>query len=148
MLLALYGYLPLALATHAQVRFDIGSRRTTAPLLFFLGLTLIALLTLGAVLTHGVTVPYRGRTVAVGHVLTATLVGLLAALVLVLTLYGLSAVDGGVDWRTTLQTAASRAGHFELAVIGMGVFLALPFATFPVDPVVNGSVLNLYTHLL
>ncbi|MFC6756383.1 hypothetical protein ACFQER_06345 [Halomicroarcula sp. GCM10025894] len=83
-LLALYGYLPLALASHAEGQLSLGRQRTTAPLLFFIGLTLIAVLTLGAVLTYGVTVPVRGRTVAVGHVLTATLVGLLAALVLVL----------------------------------------------------------------
>lgn len=147
-LLALYGYLPLALATHVEGQFGIGRRRTTAPLLFFIGLTLITLLTLGAVLTYGVTVPYRGRTVAVGHVLIATLVGLLVALVLVLTLYGLSAADECVAWRATLRAATDEEGHFELAVVGAGLFLALPFATFPVDPVVGGRVLNLYTHLL
>jgi len=147
-LLALYGYLPLALATHVEAQFDIGRRRTTAPLLFFVGLTLITLLTLGAVLTYGVTVPDRGRTVAVGHVLIATLVGLLAALVLVLALYGVSVADEGVAWRRNLRAAAGEAGHFELAVVGTGLFLALPFATFPVDPVVGGRVLNLYVHLL
>ncbi|WP_277539959.1 hypothetical protein [Haloarcula laminariae] len=147
-LLALYGYLPLALATHAERQFDIGRRRTTAPLLFFVGLTLITLLTLGAVATYGVTVPYRGRTVAVGHVITATLVGLLAALALVLALYALSATGERGDWRERLRTAADRAGHFELAVVGLGLFLMLPLATFPVDPVVGGRVLNLYTHLL
>lgn len=147
-LLALYGYLPLALATHAETQFGIGQRRTTAPLLFFLGLTLITLLTLGAVSTYGVTVPVRGRTVPVGDVVTATLVGLLAALVLVVALYLLSATDGGTTWRATLRAAAGSAGHFELAVVGTGLFLALPFATFPVDPVVGGRVLNLYTHLL
>ena len=147
-LLALYGYLPLALATHAERRFGIGQRRTTAPLLFFVGLTLITLLTLGAVLTYGVTVPYRGRTVAVGHVVTATLVGLLAALALVLALYGLSAADDGTAWRANLRGAASETGHFELGVVAAGLFLTLPLATFPVDPVVSGRVLNLYVHLL
>ncbi|WP_276251781.1 hypothetical protein [Haloarcula rara] len=147
-LLALYGYLPLALASHAEGQLSLGRQRTTAPLLFFIGLTLIAVLTLGAVLTYGVTVPVRGRTVAVGHVLTATLVGLLAALVLVLALYALSAAEDGVAWRESFRAAAGETGHFELAVVGMGLFLALPFATFPVDPVVGGRVLNLYTHLL
>ncbi|WP_324663590.1 hypothetical protein [Haloarcula sediminis] len=147
-LLALYGYLPLALATHAETQFGIGRRRTTAPLLFFLGLLVITLLTLGAVLTYGVTVPFRGRTVAVGDVVTATLVGLLAALVLVVALYLLSATGEGTAWCATLQAAAGSAGHFELAVVATGLFLALPFATFPVDPVVGGRVLNLYTHLL
>jgi hypothetical protein len=147
-LLALYGYLPLALATHVETQFDIGPRRTTAPLLFFVGLTLITLLTLGAVVTNGVTVPFRGRTVAVGHVLTATLAGLLAALLFVLTLYGLSAADELGDWRADLRAAASREGHFELAVVATGLFLALPLATFPVNPVVGGRVLNLYVHLL
>jgi len=146
--LALYGYLPLALATHAETQFGVGRRRTTAPLLFFAGLTLIALLTLGAVLTYGVTVPYGGRTVAVGHVITATLVGLLAALALVLVLYGLSATDGSAAWRANLRAATAEAGHFELAVIATGLFLAFPFAAFPVDPVIGGRVLNLYVHLL
>jgi len=147
-LLALYGYLPLALATHAEKRFGIGQRRTTAPLLFFVGLTVITLLTLGAVLTYGVTVPYRGRTVAVGHVITATLVGLLAALVLVLVLYGLTAAEDGTAWRVKLRRAASETGHFELGVVAAGLFVTLPLATFPVDPVVSGRVLNLYVHLL
>ncbi|MDS0280659.1 hypothetical protein [Haloarcula onubensis] len=147
-LLALYGYLPLALATHAEGQFGIGNRRTTAPLLFFTGLALIALLTLGAVLSYGVTVPYRGRTVAVGHVLTATLVGLLVVLALVVVLYGLSLAEAGTNWRERLRAAATEAGHFELAVVGTGLFVALPFATFPVDPVVGGRVLNLYAHLL
>jgi len=147
-LMALYGYLPLALASHAEEQFELGKRRTTGPLLFFVGLTLITLLTLGAIQTYGVTVPFRGRTVAVGHVLTATLVGLLAALVLILVLYGLSAADEGAELRVALRAATKKAGHFELAVVATGLFLALPFATFPVDPVVGGRVLNLYTHLL
>jgi hypothetical protein len=147
-LMALYGYLPLAIALHAETTFGIGRERRTAPLLFFLGLTLISVLTLGAVLTYGVTVPFRGRTVPVTDVLVATLVGLIAALALTVTWYALSAAGGRPALWATVRDAASRQGHFELGVAATVLFLALPLATFPVDPVVDGSVLNLYVHLL
>jgi len=147
-LMALYGYLPVAIARHAESTFGIGRERRTAPLLFFIGLTLISVLTLGAVLTYGVTIPYRGRTVPVTDVLVATLVGLIAALVLTVALYVLSAAGGRPALWATVRDAASRQGHFELGVAASVLFLALPLATFPVDPVVDGSVLNLYVHLL
>lgn len=147
-LMALYGYLPLAIAAHAEETFGISTEQRSAPLLFFVGLTLITVLTLGAVLTHGVTVPFRGRTVPVTDVLVATLVGLVAALALTVTWYVLSAAGGRPALWATVRNAASRQGHFELSVAATVLFLALPLATFPVDPVVNGSVLNLYVHLL
>jgi hypothetical protein len=147
-LLALYGYLPLAIARHAESTFGIGRERRTAPLLFFTGLTLIAILTLGAVLTYGVTIPFRGRTVPVTDVLVATLIGLIVALILTVALYVLNTAGRGLSLWTTVCDALSRQGHFELGVAAMVLFLAFPLATFPVDPVVDGSVLNLYVHLL
>jgi len=148
LLLALYGYLPLLIARHLEAEFDIGPRQKTAPLLFFVGVTLISVLTLGAVLTFGVTVPDGAASVAVTDVLVKTLVGLIAALVLVIALYGVSLLDEDRSLRSKARDAASRQGHFELAVAATVLFLVLPLTTFPVDPVVNGRVLNLYVHLL
>ncbi|MBX0322295.1 hypothetical protein EGH21_04515 [Halomicroarcula sp. F13] len=147
-LLALYGYLPLALAAYLDRQFGVGPDRKTAPLLFFVGVTVVSVLTLAAVATNPVRVPVRGVVVPVTQVLVATLVGLVAALVLVVALYALSTVD---DWRAvvpTLHAATHQSGHFELALVATVVFLAVPVATFPVDPVVNGAVVNLYTHLV
>jgi hypothetical protein len=147
-LLALYGYLPLLIARHLEREFDIGSRRKTAPLLFFVGVTVISVLTLGAVLTFGVTVPNGAVTVAVTDVLVETLVGLIAALVLIVALYGVSLLDEEASLRSKARRAVARQGHFELAVAATVLFLVLPLTTFPVDPVMNGQVLNLYVHLL
>lgn len=147
-LMALYGYLPLAIAGHAERKLDLGAERTTAPLLFFVGLALITVLMLGAVLNHSVTVPVGNGSVDVTGVIIATLVGLLAALALVLVLYGASAASGQRSIRGAIRTATSKQGHFELSAVATVLFLALPFATFPVDPVLNGRVLNLYVHLL
>jgi hypothetical protein len=147
-LLALYGYLPLAIGGHAERVLDIGVERTTAPLLFFIGLTVIALLTLSAVLTTPVAVTVGTVAVPVTQVLVATLVGLIAVLALVLVLYGVTVGSGGRSVRAALGQASKRTGQFELAVVATALFLAFPLATFPVDPVVTGRVVNLYVHLL
>lgn len=147
-LMALYGYLPLALADHLETQFDIGEIRTVAPLLFFSGLTVIATLTLWLTATNPVSVPVRGIVVPVRSVLVATLAGLVVALALVVLLYVLSIRDGTTAVRATLRDAIDRPGHFELAVIGGLLFVAIPFATFPLDPTVGNRVLNLYVHFL
>lgn len=147
-LMALYGYLPLAIAGHAERELDLGVERTTAPLLFFIGVALITVLTLGAVLNHSVTVPVWNGSVDVTGVIIATLIGLLAALALVLVWYVMTVTDGQRSARAAVSAAMQEQGHFELGVLATVLFLALPFATFPVDPVLNGRVLNLYVHLL
>jgi hypothetical protein len=147
-LMALYGYLLVALATYLDERFDVGPDRTVAPLFSFVGLTLITVLTLAAVSSNPVTVPVQGVRVPVGPVLTATLAGLIVALALVVVLYGLSAVEDRRALARNLRRAVNENGYFELAVVAGAVFLAVPVATFPVEPVVDGSVRNLYTHLL
>lgn len=147
-LMALYGYLPLALADHMESQLDVGRTRTVAPLLFFSGLTVITALTLYLAARNPVSVPVRGIVVPVGSVLVATLTGLLVALVLVVVLYVLSIRDNGTDVRANLRAATDRPGHFELAVTGAVLFAAIPFATFPLDPTAAGGVVNLYVHLL
>ncbi|WP_136689531.1 hypothetical protein [Halorhabdus amylolytica] len=147
-LMALYGYLPLALGAFLQEQLDLGDSRRTGPLLFFVGLSLITVLTLGAVLTNPVTVPVRGVTVPVTSVLAGTLLSLFLALTLVVTLYVLSVTDGERNARSVASAALSRSGRAELTVVALVTFLAVPFVTFPLDPVVNGGVLNLYSHLV
>ncbi|MFC7131947.1 MULTISPECIES: hypothetical protein [Salinibaculum] len=147
-LMALYGYLPLALADHLETRLDVGRTRTVAPLFFFSGLTVITALTLWLAARNPVSVPVRGIVVPVGTVLVASLAGLVVALVLVVALYGLSLHDRPTDLRTRLRAAFARPGQFELAVAGVVLFAAVPFATFPLDPVVGGGVVNLYVHVL
>jgi hypothetical protein len=146
--MTLYGYLPLAIATHLDRRFDVAPTYTTAPLLFFSGLQLITLLTLGAVATNRVSVPVQGVTVPVTSVLVASLVGLVVALTLVLALYVLAVRDHVTALRGVLRATTRRPGHFELLVLATGLFLAVPFVTFPIDPIVGHGVLNLYVHLV
>ncbi|MBX0295310.1 hypothetical protein [Haloarcula nitratireducens] len=147
-LMALYGYLPLTLATYLDRRFGVGRVRQTGPLLFFVGLLLMTTLTLVAVRTHRVAVPLRGAMVPVTWLLSVTLLGVLAALALTVALYVVSGLDEWWPSRSTLADAAARTGYFELAVVSTVVFLTVPIATFPVDPVVAGSVVNLYVHVL
>lgn len=146
-LMALYGVLPIAITTYLDEEFDVGPLQKTAPLLFFTGIGLISVLTLGAVLTRPVSVPVRGVVVPVTRVLVATILELVIALGLIVTLYGLSTAE---DWQRLRQNLQEAVGEreFDLVLLATGVFLAVPFATFPVDPIVAGGVLNLYTHLL
>ncbi|WP_276270685.1 hypothetical protein [Haloarcula litorea] len=147
-LLALYGYLPLALATHAEAAFGIGRHRQTAPLLFFVGLALVTVLTLAAVVANPVRVPVRGVVVPVTGVLVAALAELVVALALVVALYAFSTDHGWRGVAADVRAAADRTGEFEVAAVGLVLFLTVPFATFPTDPVVDGGVLNLYVHLV
>lgn len=146
-LMALHGYLPLAIASHLQREFEIGSERTTAPLLFFLGLTLITVLTLTAVVSNPVTVAVSGVPVAVTDLLAVTLAGVTVALVLTVALYARS-LETDLSAVTSRLRDTGRPWQFELTVLSTGVFFGLPFATFPADPTASGGVLNLYVHLL
>jgi membrane associated rhomboid family serine protease len=147
-LMALYGYLPLALAQHLQSELDLGRARRTGPLYFFVGLALVTLQTLRAVLNNPVSVTIRGVSVSVTWVLVATLSGLAVGVALVVVLYALSITDADDGNRRRLADAADAAGHFELAVLATVLFLVIPFTTFPVDPIVGGRVVNLFVHFL
>lgn len=146
--MALYGYLPVAFGTYLEEQFDLGSSRTTAPLLFFVSLSLITVLTLVAILANPVIVPVRGVPVPVTSVLAGTLASLTGALVLIVTLYVVSIRETWTETRVKLRDAIDRRGYVELAVVAAGVWIAVPFATFPIDPVADNSVLNLYAHLV
>lgn len=147
-LMALYGYLPFALAAYLQSQFDIGDRRNTAPLVFFVGLAIITGLVLGAVFSHPVSVPIKGQIVPVRPVLVGTLASLLLALMLVVLLYSLSLSDGWNDLRRRIVAGLGVPGYAEMGVAAVGVFLAVPVAIFPIDPIINESVVNIYSHLV
>lgn len=148
LLLAFYGYLPLAIAEHLETRFDIGHARDSAPMLFCLGTVVIVGLTLWSVLTQPVTVPVEGRSISVNAVLSETLVGLAVASLLSALLFGLSTIESAATLRVKIGQAVDTASAFELSVVGVFLLLAFPFATFPVDPTLTGGVLNLYVHLM
>ncbi|MEF8826201.1 MAG: hypothetical protein V5A34_12405 [Halapricum sp.] len=147
-LMAFYGYLPLSIAEYLDARLKVGRSRTLAPLFFFLGLTLTTVQILRAVLRHPVTVAVDGVPASVTWVLAATLAELIVALVLVMSLYAVSVADEEWSIRTRLRDAAGQTGHFELAIGATVLFLAVPFATFPADPIVSGRVFNLYVHFV
>ena len=147
-LMAYYGYLPLVLAEHAESRLALGRTRTVAPLLFFVGLTLVTIQTLRAVLANPVTVAVDGTSASVTWVLAATLVELVVLLVVVLAFYSLYVADSRESLRDRLRQAVTREGHFELAVLGAVVFVGVPFLTFPVDPIAGERVFNLYVHFV
>jgi len=143
-----YGTLPLALAAYAQSSLDLGDVTSGAPLLFFSGLFLVTVQTLRAVLGTPVTVAVDGVPASVTWVLAATLAELLVLLVLVVALYALGVADGDRSARKRLRAAIDRPGYAELAAGALLLFLAVPFATFPSDPVSGTRVFNLYVHVV
>jgi hypothetical protein len=147
-LLALYGYLPQALGDHVERHFDIGASRDLAPLFFLAGIALIVGLTVTSLRKNPVAVPIRGRTVPVTQVLLATLAGLAVAIGVSMLWFGLDALDKPRLLFREVRAAINSPGYFELFLVGLLLFLAVPFATFPVDPIVRGGVLNLYIHLV
>jgi hypothetical protein len=126
--MAFMGYLALALAEYADTRLGGLLRRDQAPLPFFLGLAVIAVL--------AVEVPI----VRFGVAAAALLSGLLYLRALRAPVVALGA--------GRLSGVAGRVGEFELGLIGAVVFLVWPLLAFPGSAPVDGVVLNTYTHLL
>ncbi|MEF8808449.1 hypothetical protein [Natronomonas sp.] len=127
-LLAFVGYLPIALADYVEAQFDVDVRanRSLAPALFFVGLALAAMLSVRSLVTAGLAVA-----------------ALLSAL-----LYALPAFDGRTRLRSNVRAAAGMTGHFELFTVAVVAFVAFPFVAFPADSAGDGTVVNLYVHLL
>jgi hypothetical protein len=133
--MAFVGYLPFALAAHADANFDIGPASVIAPVLFFLSLALISVLSVRSVAGSDPVVILGTR-------------GLVLAALLSALLYALSAYDRGERFRAKLSAAVAAPGYFDIVVVGLILLVALPFAAFPADPVTTAGVLNLYVHLL
>jgi len=132
-LMAFYGYLPLVMSDVVSERFDIDVQTNVAPLLFFVGMGIITVL--------GVFPSLDSMTVLLGSA------GLLLAILLIVLWYALSIHTGGASWATVTDAWAA-AGHFELFVISIVVFLSFPFAMFPPDVTVENVFVDTYTHFL
>lgn len=133
--MAFVGYLPLALADYLEERADVGPSETLAPVFFFLGIALIAGLSVQSVQRDRATVLLGTG----GLVLTAMLSALL---------YWLSAPDHARDVLRKVRAAADRPGNVELLGFAGIVFVAFLFVAFPPAVTDGAIVVNVYVHLL
>jgi hypothetical protein len=133
-ILAFVGYLPIAIADYVEEHFGIGPREMVAPMTFFLGLALIAILSVQSV------VP-ANPTVLLG------IAGLVVATLLSALLFWMATLDDD-RFEPIRDSRAAVPGYLELATAAGFVFVAIQFVAFPGDPVVSGGVVNLYVHLL
>jgi len=133
--MAFVGYLPLALADFLEERADVGPSGTVAPVLFFLGIALIAGLSVQSVQRERATVLLG----TAGLILTAVLSALL---------YWLSAPDRAADAFRKVRTTTGRAGSAELLSFTGVLFVSFMFVAFPPDVADGTTVVNVYVHLL
>jgi hypothetical protein len=133
--MAFAGYLPVALAKYAETHFDIGPRTAIAPVLAFLSLALIAVLSVRSVIAEN-------TTVLLG------VSGLVVATVLSAVLYAVSVSERQPNLRTNLIEATAKPGYFELGVVALVLVFGLPFVAFPANPSGASTAVNLYVHLL
>jgi len=134
LVMAFYGYLPLAMSDLVSERFGVASRTDVAPLLYFVGMAVVAILGLRPALEN--------PTVAVG---TA---GLLLAITLVILWYLRSIVADHDGLRATARTALQQPGDADLFLVALVLLVLFPLCMFPADPTTAGGVVNTYTHLL
>lgn len=123
--MAFLGLLALLLIAGAGHRPGKTSSVHHAPGLFFAGTGLIA------------TLAVPDPLLRLGIATAATL----AAGLYLIEIHGIGSI------RARLGTAA-RTDGLELTLVGLAVFVLVPFAAFPSNPATAGSVLNLYTHFL
>jgi len=133
-ILAFVGYLPIAIADYVETHLGVGPREMVAPMTFFLGLALIAILSVQSVVPSNATV------------LLGT-AGLVVATLLCALLFWIAALDEG-RFRPRARATAGLPGYFELATAAGILFVGIQFVAFPGDPRVAGGVVNLYVHLL
>ncbi|MDX1744313.1 MAG: hypothetical protein R3324_00105 [Halobacteriales archaeon] len=126
--MAFLGFLPIALVWYLGDQFDPRIDPRVAPGFFFLGTGLIAVLAVPDSV-HGVVIASSSAVAA-----------------LLFFYRGEGWGDRSVV--ASIKRAAARPGYFELAVVPIIVYVLVPFAAFPAEPIRNGSVLNLYAHQL
>lgn len=131
--MAFAGVLGLLLVAYAGRRIDRRVRVRHAPGVFFAAVAVVSLVALPV---------------------DATSVGIAAASALVAVVYAAS------GWRDLRRTAAndgtaarargvdSTAGYEDVGVLAAVVFFGYPFVGFPSPAAVDGSIVNLYVHLL
>lgn len=126
-LMAFVGYLPVAILGVADQRLRIPVGRLRSQWLFFLGLGVISL----------VSGPPPFNWAIAG---AAGLAGVL---------FLLPVVD---DWEAAdyrrLRHALSRTRNIEVLLIGLVVFVGYLFVAFPGDTTGDGTIVNIYSHLL
>lgn len=126
--MAFLGFLPHSLLAYLANWSSRRFERDHAPLLFFVGTAIIAFW-------------------AVPPTLTSTAAGvssLLAGLAYLLTV----ARDIAEPLYEPVRRVVTERPGAEFALAGVSVFVLLPFTAFPLRPVADGSVLNVFTHLL
>ena len=124
--MAFVGFLPIALAGFLRAHFEVDGELDLAGGLFFAGLALVAVLSVRSLAT----------------------VGVAAAATLAAVLFFLSVADLHERTRPDVRAAVQAGGYFELAAAAFVLFAGLPMVAFPMDPVADGSIVNLYVHLL
>ena len=126
-LLAFVGYLPVAILGAARRLLYVPVGRLRSQWLFFFGLAVIAFVS-GPQLLGG---------------------AIAAAAALAGVLFLLPIVE---DWDDAhhhrIQHALGRAGNVELLLVGVLVFVGYLFVAFPGETAEQGTVVNVYTHLL
>lgn len=126
LLMAFLGFLPIAFVWFVGSHFDPRLDLEHAPALFFVGTGLIALLAVPA--------PLVAATIAAGSAVTASI---------------FAPGRPVVFHRTSiaaLRRAAGQSVSIDLAVMSVIIYVLLPVAAFPSDPVTSSGILNLYGH--
>jgi len=133
-LMAFYRYLPLVMGGFIAEQFGLDTTTNVAPLLYFIGLGIIVLLSVWPALTN--------PTVALGSL------GLLLVVLLTLLWYAATILSDDNDPRGTVQRAWQKTGYFELSVTAFVLLVTFPFAMFPLEPTIASGIVDTYTHLL
>ncbi|MFT4883541.1 MAG: hypothetical protein ACI8U4_001048 [Natronomonas sp.] len=123
-----FGFLPLALFGYFERQVALDIERHHSPVLFFLGIA----------------------TISVAVTSTTAAGVLIAGASLVICGVYAKRLFGSVDLLGYLSSGLRETtpGYAELGAVGVVVFLTYPFVAFPSNPIGDGTVVNLYTHLL
>ena len=126
--MAFLGFLPHTLVGYLSVRSGENFGPNHSPLLFFVGTAIIAFW-------------------AVPPTVASVFAGSVSVTVCLLYLRTISS-DVSDSLSSVVRRIASEQAGLEFALAGVCLFVLLPFTAFPHRPVANGSILNLFTHLL
>lgn len=123
-----FGLLTLSLFGYIERRTSMDGGIRNAPVVFFLSIAVISV----------ALAPATGASVSVG-----------VAALLTCVLYGRHLLGTGRPLaRLRTGLGAAPPGYVELGAIGTLLLFGYPFLAFPADPFQDGTVVNLYTHLL
>ena len=131
--MALAGLLPILWYCYAREQFAPAASVSALPAIFFALIGWIALLAL--------------PVSAEGIGLAGLAIGVAGAILALLYAAG-SGVRLPRSVREHAKSVASRPGYGDLLAVGAVVAVGYPVVGFPADPAADGSVVNLYVHLL